>query len=76
MSVCKIRPVTRWYQLQDQSGMNYETIRVCRVDSYSSGGNLEGIYNVCVFMSYAWSNPQTKLEQTQNGCHVGGVRDL
>ena len=40
MSVCAICPGNRWYQLQDQSGMNYETIRGCRVDSYPSGGNL------------------------------------
>ena len=31
LSVCEICPANRWYQLQDQSGMNYETIRSCRV---------------------------------------------
>ncbi len=76
MSVCEICLANRWYQLQDQSGMNCEVISACRVDSYPSESNLGVNYSVWVFMSFAWSKPMGKLEQTQRGCHVSGVTEL
>ena len=41
MSVCEICPANRWYQTQDQIGMNYETIRDCWVGGCRNGFGLD-----------------------------------